>query len=99
MLCEAFCFVSAAAQEEVPAPKALQKLLDALEKEESKFEFTAAQRRQIAVWRLAVIMPLQLATDDSFMFNKSAKNVRELVEALPAVEDEENSALEHILVC
>jgi hypothetical protein len=98
VLCEAFSFVSATKLEETPSPKALQKLLDALEKQESKLAFTTAQCRQIAVWRLAVIMPQQLATDDSFMFNKSARNVRELVEALPAVDDGENSALLNILV-
>ena len=52
----------------------------------------------MAVWRLAVIMPQQLATDDSFVFSKSAKNVRELIEGLPEVGDEENSSLAHILV-
>jgi hypothetical protein len=88
-----------AATLEAPSAKALQKLLDALEREEGKLAFTAAQRRQMAVWRLAVIMPQQLATDDSFMFNKSARNVRELVEGLPAVEEGENAALADILVC
>lgn len=82
----------------MPSPKVLQKLLDAVEEQQRRLSFTAAQRRHLAVWRLAVIMPQQLATDDSFMFNKSAKNVRELVEGLPEVGDGENAALVHILV-
>jgi hypothetical protein len=99
VLCEAFSFVSASKLEDIPSSKALQKLLDALEQQDSKLGFSTAQHRHIAVWRLAVIMPQQLATDDSFMFNKAAKNVRELVEALPAVDDGEDSALTEILVC
>ena len=98
VLCEAFGFVSAATPEDLPPPKALQKLLDALERQEGRLRFTAAQQRHAAVWRLAIIMPQQLATDDSFMFSKAAKNVRELVEGLPEVGDGENDALAHILV-
>lgn len=98
MLCEAFSFVAASSLAEPASARALLKVLDALEEKEGQLAFTAAQRRHMGVWRLTVIMPQQLSTDDSFMFNKSAKNVRELVEALPEVEDGENAALVHVTV-
>jgi hypothetical protein len=93
VLCEAFAFVSGPVADDAPPAKAFRKVLDAVEECEGALQLTPGQARQAAVWRLAVIMPQQLATDDSFMFSKAAQNVRELVEGLPEVLPGEDAAL------
>jgi hypothetical protein len=60
--------------------------------------FTAAQQRHMAVWKLYIFLRQQLFTDDSFIFTKVCRNMRELVDALPAVTSDEQAACEHIKV-
>jgi hypothetical protein len=76
--------------------RALIKLMECVEEKEGAFD--ASQRRQVAVWKLQVIMVQQLLSDDSFVYNKACKNVRELIEALPESDDAEEVAFVRIQV-
>lgn len=94
MLCEGLAFVNTGA--DGPDRNAVRKLLDAVEARETMFD--PAQRAHLDAWRLRVIMPLQLGGDDGFVYNRTARNARELIAALPAVDPEEDAALQRILV-
>ena len=50
------------------------KLLNSLEGREAAF--TPQQRQHMGVWKLLVFLRLQLFTDDSFIFNKVARNIQ-----------------------
>lgn len=94
MLCEALAFTNTGA--DGPELKVARKLLDSAEEHAAAFD--GAQRAHIDAWRLRVIMPMQLSSDDGFMYNRAARNVRELIEALPQVAPEEDAALLRIQV-
>lgn len=94
VLCEALAPVNTAA--DAPERKAVRRLLDSADARAPMFD--AAQRAHLDAWRLRVIMPLHLAGDDAFVYNKAARNVRELIEGLPEVGPEEGAALLRIQV-
>jgi hypothetical protein len=62
------------------------KLFTCLEAHEG--HFSAQQQRHLACWHLWVVLRCQLFTDDSFIFTKVARNLQELLKALPDVEGE-----------
>ena len=75
--------------------KEYRRLIDSIEAKQ--YMLSTAQRQHLGCWRLWVLLRLQLFTDDSFVFNKVTRNVRELIEQLPAVSGEaEEAACEHI---
>jgi hypothetical protein len=78
--------------------KDYHKLVTSLEAQEHVL--TAPQKQHLGCWKLWVLLRLQLFTDDSFVFNKVARNVRDLIEQLPDVcGEEEEEACECIKAC
>jgi hypothetical protein len=67
--------------------KPYHKLFATLERHESIF--SPQQQAHLGCWKLWVLLRLQLFTDDSFVFNKVARNVQELIVGLPEVSGEE----------
>ena len=94
VLCEALAFSNTGS--DGPELKAVRKLLDSVEERAGAFD--DAQRAHMDAWRLRIIMPVQLSSDDGFMYNRAARNVRELIERLPEVGPEEDDALRRIQV-
>lgn len=77
--------------------KRYHRLLVAVESSEAAF--SPAQQRHLAVWKLWVFLRQQaLFTDDSFIFTKVCRNLREVAENLPSVSSDEDAALEHVTV-
>lgn len=70
--------------------KEYKRLIESVEGKENML--SAPQRQHLGCWRLWVLLRLQLFTDDSFVFNKVTRNVRELVEQLPHVSGAEEEA-------
>ena len=86
---------NAAVDDELRRP--YRKLFESLEARQHIF--TPQQRQHLACWRLWVLLRLQLFTDDSFVFNKVARNVQELMQQLPETNGEDGeAACTHVLV-
>ncbi|CAM6036150.1 unnamed protein product [Sphagnum compactum] len=52
--------------------------------------FSGAQRMQIEVWELWVLVANDLYTDDTFVFSKASSRVRQVIDSLPEATEEEN---------